>query len=89
VTGRVLIEEDGTAVMRVSGLPVPEPGESYELWTIRDGQPRSEGFAAQTADGELVVATADIDGATALAVTPEPRTNTTAPTGPQYVVVPL
>jgi anti-sigma-K factor RskA len=73
----------------VSNLPGLAADESYELWTIRDGKPRSEGFAARTADGEIVVATADLEGATALAITPEPRLNTTAPTGDQLVVIDL
>lgn len=87
--GELRIAEDGTAVMRISGLPAPGPGEGYELWTVRDGVPRSEGFAARTAEGDVVVATADLDGATALALTREPRANTTAPTGAKLVVVPL
>lgn len=89
VHGRLSIADDGTAVMRVTGLPAPAADEGYELWTVRDGVARSEGFAARTADGELVVATADLDDATALALTREPRANTTAPSGAKLVVVPL
>jgi anti-sigma-K factor RskA len=89
VTGRLVIAEDGTAVIRVSNLPELAPGRSYELWTIRNGQPYSQGFAARTAGGDVVVATADLAGATVLALTPEPRTNTVAPTGEQLVVVNL
>lgn len=89
VSGRVVIDEDGAAVMRITGLPALDPDEAYELWTIRDGTPRSEGFAARTDDGEVVVATADLAGATALAVTPEKRSNVTAPTSTPIVTVPL
>jgi anti-sigma-K factor RskA len=89
VTGRLRIADDGTAVLRVTGLPPAAAGQGYELWTIRDGAPRSEGFAARTESGELVVATADLDGAQALAITPEPRSNTSGPTGRQVVVVEL
>jgi hypothetical protein len=88
-TGRLTVADDGTAVMRISGLPAPAAGEGYELWSVRDGVPRSEGFAARTEHGEVVIATADLDGASALAVTREPRINTTAPTGAKLVVVPL
>ena len=88
--GRLSIDDTGTAVMRITGLPAPAtPDQGYELWTVRNGVPRSEGFAAQTAAGEVVVATADLDGASALALTPEPRSNTAAPTGATLVVVPL
>jgi hypothetical protein len=89
VAGRVVIDEDGAAVMRITGLPALAPDEAYELWTIRDGTPRSEGFAARTDDGEVVVATADLAGATALAVTPEKRSNVAAPTSTPVVTVPL
>jgi hypothetical protein len=87
--GRLTIADDGTAVMRIAGLPAADAGEGYELWSVRNGVARSEGFAARTADGEVVVATADLDGASALALTREPRGNTTAPTGAKLVVVPL
>jgi hypothetical protein len=87
--GRLSIADDGTAVMRITGLPAPGADEGYELWTVRDGVARSEGFAARTAGGDVVVATADLDGASALALTREPRANTTAPTGAKLVVVPL
>lgn len=89
VSGRVVIDESGAAVMRIVGLPPLEAGESYELWTIRGGTPRSEGFAARTANGEVIVATADLAGVTALAVTPEERSNTAAPSVAPVVVVPL
>jgi hypothetical protein len=87
--GRLIIDDEGTAVMRITGLPALPSDQGYELWTVRNGVPRSEGFAARTASGEVVVATADLDGASALALTPEPRSNTTAPTGAKLVVVPV
>lgn len=89
ISGTVVVGEDGVAVMRVRGLDPPPVGVGYELWTIRDGVPRSEGFAAMTPQGEVVVATAGLDGATALAVTPEVRTNTAAPSVDPIIVVPL
>jgi anti-sigma-K factor RskA len=89
IRGTVVIGDDGVAVMRVTGLPLPAAGVSYELWTIRNGVPRSEGFAAMTPTGEAVVATAAIGDATALAITPEVRTNTAAPTVDPIIVVPL
>ncbi len=76
-------------MIRITGLPAPGADEGCELWTVRDGVVRSEGFAARTAGGEVVVATADLDGASALALTREPCANTTAPTGAKLVVVPL
>jgi anti-sigma-K factor RskA len=89
VSGRVVIDAKGAAVMRITGLPALASDQSYELWTIRDGTPRSEGFGARTAQGEVVVATADLAGASALAITPEHRSNTSAPSDTPIVVVPL
>lgn len=88
-SGRVVIGDDGTAVMRLTGLPELPADQGYELWSIRDGTPRSEGFAARTAQGELVVATADLAGVSALAITPEKRSNTAAPSVTPLVVVSL
>lgn len=87
VAGRVVIDADGAAVMRMTGLPALAADEGYELWTIRNGKPRSEGFAARTAQGEVIVATADLAGVSALAITPEKRSNTVAPSVIPPVVV--
>lgn len=87
--GSVEFRPDGSAVMRITGLPALAAGKGYELWTIRDGTPRSEGFAALTPSGELVVATAELSGATALAITPEDRTNVRAPSVDPIVIVPV
>lgn len=89
VSGRVVIDAKGAAVMRITGLPALAADQGYELWSIRGGTPRSEGFAARTSQGEVVVATADLAGATALAVTPEQRSNIAAPSDTPIVVVPL
>ncbi len=86
-SGDVTLTDDGTAVMRVRNLPALRPDQGYELWTIRDGTPRSEGFAAVTTGGEVVVATADLEGVEALAITPEVRTNTAAPSVDPIVAV--
>jgi hypothetical protein len=90
VRGQVLVVRDhGTAVIRLNGLRPLGPGRGYELWTIRGNRPESAGFLAQPAAGRGVAATADLDGVTALAVTPEPLTNTRAPTGAKIVVAAL
>lgn len=88
-SGKVVITDDGTAVMRITGLPALAASQGYELWTIRGGKPRSEGFAARTEGGDIVVATGDIGDAKALAVTAEERANTAAPTQDPLVTVPL
>lgn len=87
--GEVTLFDDGSAVMRVRDLPPLAPGQRYELWTVRDGTPRSEGFASIDARGDVVVAAADVGGAQALAVTRELPSNTTAPTETPLVAVSL
>lgn len=87
-SGTATYLDDGTVIMRVRGLPALGAGQRYELWTIRNGAPRSEGFAAVTADGEAVVATGNLADAELLAITREVPANTTAPTEPPLVAVP-
>jgi anti-sigma-K factor RskA len=87
--GTVRFLDDGGAIVRVRNLPPPGSGRGYELWTIRGGRPRSEGFASIGPNGEVVVSAADLDGASAMAITPERLGNVRAPTGPQVVVIPL
>jgi hypothetical protein len=90
ISGQVLVLRDqDTAVVRLRNLPPAGAGRAYELWAIRDGRPVSAGFMTASEGDGAVAATQDLDGVTALAVTPEPRSNTRAPTGPQVVVAPL
>jgi anti-sigma-K factor RskA len=81
VRGQVLyLRDQGAAVVRLSRLPQTGPGRGWELWAIRDGSPVSAGFMRQPGRGEALGATADLADVTALAVTQEPLTNTSAPT---------
>lgn len=90
VRGQVLVlSERGTAVVKLSNLPPAGEGRAYELWAIRGGRPVSAGFMTRSGAQGAVAATDDLDGVTALAVTPEPTGNTSAPTGPKVVVAPL
>lgn len=90
VRGQVLVlNERGTAVVRLSNLPPAGEGRAYELWAIRGGRPVSAGFMARSGAQGAVAATDDLEGVTALAVTPEPTGNTSAPTGPKVVVAPI
>jgi anti-sigma-K factor RskA len=90
ISGQVVVLRDqDTAVMRLRNLPPPGAGRAYELWAIRDGRPVSAGFMTSTAGDGAVAATQDLEGVSALAVTPEPRSNTRAPTGPMVAVASL
>ena len=80
---------DGTALVRVSGLPRVPPGTGYELWVIGPTGPVSAGFLGLKANGDLVATAEQLDGATALAITPERVDNTTAPTSTPIATVAL
>jgi anti-sigma-K factor RskA len=91
IAGRILyIADEDTAVMRLTNLPEIASGLEWELWAIgAGGRPVSRGFMTRTGGREAVVATAHLEGVTALAVTPERTDNTVAPTGPPRAVVEL
>jgi anti-sigma-K factor RskA len=87
--GDARVLSDGTAVVRLSGLPRVPAGKAYELWVIGPKGPVSAGFLGTKANGDLVATAEQLDGATALAITPERIDNTTAPTSTPIVTVAL
>jgi anti-sigma-K factor RskA len=90
IRGRALfVADEDTAVVSLASLPPLDSGEGYELWVIRDGKPASAGFLSMSGGREAVIAVNGVRGAEALAVTPEPLTNTTAPTAPIVAQVAL
>jgi anti-sigma-K factor RskA len=90
IRGRALfVADEDTAVVSLASLPPLDAGEGYELWVIRDGKPASAGFLSMSEGREAVIAVNGVRGADALAVTPEPLTNTTAPTSPIVAQVAL
>ena len=76
------------AVVRLANLPRSAAGRGWELWSVRGAKPRSEGFLRVRPDGSAV-AVVDVRDAMAIALTDEPLTNTTGPTGDQVVVAPI
>lgn len=90
IRGRApFVADEDTAVVSLASLPSLDEGEGYELWVIRDGRPVSAGFLSMGGGREAVIAVSGVRGAEALAVTPEPLTNTTAPTAPIVAQVAL
>ncbi len=87
--GDARVLPDGTAVVRLSGLPRVPAGTAYELWVIGPKGPVSAGFLGMKANGDLVAMAEQLDGATALAITPERLDNTAAPTSTPIVTVAL
>ena len=74
------------AVMHLNGLDAPGAASGYEVWVIPPGgAPVSRGFMERQADGRYVAAI-DVSGGELLAVTPELRSNTSAPTGEKLAV---
>ena len=80
---------DDAAILTVTGLPEPARGLRYQLWIVRENDAVSAGFLPPGAIDDDTVAVVNLDDAVALAVTPEPPDNTTAPTAPPVVEVPL
>ena len=90
IRGRVTyIPREASAIVRLSNLPEPDVGKRWELWAIRDGQPVSAGFLVTAGPGEAKLASDDLTGAGALAVTQELPGNTAAPTSEPVTVVEL
>jgi Anti-sigma-K factor rskA len=90
VTGRVAhLTDDGTAIVRLAGLPRLAAGDAYQLWVIDGGTPRSAALFEPEGPGEAVAVAADLQGAEALAVTAQPATSRAAPEGPILLTAPL
>jgi anti-sigma-K factor RskA len=90
-SGRVLVDADtGEAHVVLAGLPVPEPGKTYELWAIRgDRPPEPAGLitvgATPATAARVARITAPHDVA-AFAVSIEPAGGSPSPTGPIVLV---
>ena len=90
-SGRVLVDaETGEAHVVLAGLPAPGPGKTYELWAIRgDRPPEPAGLIAvgpspaTAARVERIATPAEV---AAFAVSIEPASGSTSPTGPIVLV---
>ncbi|MGI9539075.1 MAG: anti-sigma factor [Miltoncostaeaceae bacterium] len=85
---RVLPDGSG-AILTVTNLPEPPRGRQYELWLVRGTEAVSGGFLPEGDVAFAAVAVTDLADVTSLAITAEPPVNTTAPTAPPVVEVPL
>jgi anti-sigma-K factor RskA len=89
--GRVTVvtaasQNDAVAVL--ANLPAPGPGHAYQLWVIRDSNPRSVGVLApgRTDATELF---SGVRGAQAFGVSREPAGGSVQPTPPLVAQLPL
>ena len=80
--GAVVYElETGIIVFDAEGLEPLDRSQTYQLWSIADGQPSSLGLLGTAPNGEtLTVLRADLVGVDTLAVTVEPAAGSPAPT---------
>jgi anti-sigma-K factor RskA len=80
-TGRLVVGEDGRAVLVLSSPPPVPAGKTYQMWVIDDGNPVSAGLFAPD-DGTLAI---PVDGrvgeGSVVAVTVEDDGGATAPSG--------
>lgn len=66
---RIVLTADGTGFVLDESLPVLDDGQTYQLWAVTDGRVISAGlFGADVKNGAFRV---DLEGLTALAITPE------------------
>lgn len=90
VTGHmVYVADEDTAIVNLDHLPALPAGEAYQLWVLRDGRARSAGLFEATGPARARRVVTGLAGADALAVTAQPRTNTTTPEGPILLNAPL
>lgn len=77
--------EDDLAVLIVSGLEPLPPERDYQLWFLREGQPRGSAVFDVQANGEgqiLIRAPRQLGHYDLAAITPEPAGGSPGPTGP-------
>jgi hypothetical protein len=91
VRGEVVwVPARGAAVVRLEGLPDPGPDRGWRLWAIRDGRPESLGqITVPGAGGTASAGVAGLEGASALALTPERPGHRGGPTSVPAVQVVL
>ncbi len=90
ISGRVLyVPDQDTAVVEMSDLPPLDPGDSYQLWIIRNGTPTSAGLFESTGPAAARTVATGLQDGDALAVTAQPATSRAAPEGPILVQAPL
>jgi anti-sigma-K factor RskA len=66
-------------MLLLSDLPAPPEGKTYQVWTIKDGTPRSMGLL-ETSNGNAALAVSGFSDAGAVAVSREPAGGSKTPT---------
>ena len=88
-SGLALVSRSRGVVFVAQNLPPLEPGKTYQLWVIPEGQgasPLNAGIFAPDSAGAAAITTAlNVTNPTIVAVTLEPAGGVPAPTGPAYL----
>jgi anti-sigma factor RsiW len=79
--GRLVVAAGGPAALVISGLDPAPTGHGYEMWVIRDGQPRSAGTFRVENARVVVRLQRDVPRGSTVAVTLEPEDGTPGPEG--------
>jgi anti-sigma-K factor RskA len=87
-SGRVLIVDDeGTAWLALSGLPLPEPGQVFQVWLIAGGAPvPNVTFTPNTLGYASVAVPVDVPDYRVIAITVEPEGGSPAPTTDPVII---
>lgn len=79
---KVAVSRSQDMMMLLSGdLANPPDGKDYQLWTLADGKPRSEGLL-NPSDGDIAKAVSNFEDADTVAITVEPDGGSDTPTLP-------
>jgi anti-sigma-K factor RskA len=79
--GRLVVGDDGQAVLVVSDVPPVPAGKTYQVWVIDDGNPVSGGLFAPTDGTQAIPVDGSVGNGSVVAVTVEDSGGAAAPTG--------
>jgi len=79
-SGKVVVDDAGTAVLVLDALPSAPAGKTYQAWVITDNTPVSAGVFAPTGDRAVVPIPQTVPAGAVVAVTIEPAGGVSAPT---------
>ena len=79
-SGKVVVNDAGSAVLVLNALPAAPSGKTYQAWVITDDTPVSAGVFAPSEDRAVVPIPQTVPAGSVVAVTIEPDGGVSAPT---------
>jgi anti-sigma factor RsiW len=79
-SGKVVVNDAGSAVLVLNALPAAPSGKTYQAWVITDDTPVSAGVFAPSKDRAVVPIPQTVPAGSVVAVTIEPDGGVSAPT---------